>query len=77
MFFKLSLYLKLRHLDEQQYAEIEKKVKTESIVFSSKQHVKKTENLHIKVRSGYINLSISLRNLEFISISYVKPLIIK
>jgi len=39
------------------------KDKTEFIVFSSKQRVKKTENLHIKVRSSYINCSASLRNL--------------
>jgi len=37
--------------------------KTEYIVFSSKQHVKKTENLHIKIGSSYINLSMSIRNL--------------
>ena len=39
------------------------KDKTEFIDFSSKQHVKKTENLHIKVASSYINSSMSLRNL--------------
>jgi len=40
--------------------------KTEFIAFSSKQHMKKTENLHIKVGSSYINSSISVRNLGII-----------
>jgi len=35
----------------------------EFIVFSSKQHVKKTENLRIKLGSSYINSSMSVRNL--------------
>jgi len=39
------------------------KDKTEFIVFSSKQHVKIIENLHIKVGSSYINSSMSVRNL--------------
>ena len=39
------------------------KDKTEFIVFSSKQHVKKTENLRIKVGSSYINYSMYVRNL--------------
>ena len=42
------------------------KDKTEFIVFSSKQHVKKTENLCIKVGSSYINSSMSVRNLGLI-----------
>jgi len=42
------------------------KDKTELIVFLSKQHVKKTKNLRIKVGSSYINSSIFLRNLELI-----------
>ena len=42
------------------------KDKTKFIVFSSKQHVKKTENLHIKVGSSYINYSMSVRNLGLI-----------
>ena len=42
------------------------KDKTEFIVFSSKQHVKKTENLRIKVGSSYINYSMSVRNLTLI-----------
>ena len=36
------------------------------IVFSSKQHVKKTENLRIKVGSSYIKCSMSVRNLRLI-----------
>jgi len=39
------------------------KDKTEFFVFSSKQHVKKTENLRITVGSRYINSFISVRNL--------------
>ena len=42
------------------------KNKTEFIVFSSKQHVKKTENLHFNVRSIYVNSSVSVRNLGLI-----------
>jgi len=42
------------------------KDKTKFIVFSSKQHVKKTENLRIKVGSSYINSSMSVRNLGLI-----------
>jgi len=42
------------------------KDKTEFIVFSSKQHVKKTENLRIKVGARYINSSMSVRNLGLI-----------
>ena len=38
----------------------------EFIVFSSKQHVNKTENLRITVWSSYINSSMSVRYLEFI-----------
>ena len=38
----------------------------EFIVFSSRQYVKKTENLRIKVGSSYINSSISVRNLVLI-----------
>ena len=34
------------------------KNKTEFIVFSPKGHLKKIENLHIKVGSGYINSSV-------------------
>ena len=36
------------------------------IVFSTKQHVKKTENLCINVESSYINYSMSMRNLGLI-----------
>jgi len=43
-----------------------KKDKTKFIVFSSKQHLKKTENLHIKVGSIYINSSMSVRNVGLI-----------
>ena len=39
------------------------KDKTEFIVFSSKQHVKKTENLRIKIGSSYITYSMSVRHL--------------
>jgi len=58
------------------------KDQTELIVFSSKQHVKKTENLRIKVGSSYINYSMSVRNLGLIldntlGILYVSPVIIK
>jgi len=42
------------------------KDKTEFIVFSYKQHVKKTENLRIKVGSSNINYSMSVRYLELI-----------
>jgi len=42
------------------------KDKTECIVFSSKEHVKKTDNLHIKVGSSSINSSMAVRNLGFI-----------
>jgi len=42
------------------------KEKTKFIVFSSKQHVKKTEKLRIKVGSSYINSSMSVRNLGII-----------
>jgi len=42
------------------------KDKTKLIVFSSKQHVKKTDNLRIKVGSSYINSSMSVRNLGLI-----------
>jgi len=42
------------------------KDKTEFIVFSSKQHVKKTENLYIKVGSSYIDSSMSVKNLGLI-----------
>ena len=42
------------------------KDKTKFIGFSSKQNVKKTENLRIKVGSRYINYSMSVRNLGFI-----------
>ena len=45
------------------------KDKTEIIVFSSKQHVKKTENLRIKVGSSYINSSMSVRNLGLILVN--------
>jgi len=40
---------------------------TEFIVFSSKQHLKKTDNLCIKVGSSYTNYSMSVRNLGLIS----------
>jgi len=40
--------------------------KSKLIVFSSKQHVKKTEDLHIKVGSTYINSSMPVRNLGLI-----------
>ena len=40
--------------------------KKEFIIFSSKQHGKKTENLHIKLRSRYIISSMSVRNLGLI-----------
>ena len=63
------------------------KDKTEFIVFSSKQHVKKTDNLRIKVGSNYINSSMSVTNLLLIlantlgmkrrAILYVSPCIIK
>ena len=43
-----------------------KKDKTKFIIFSSKQLVKKTENLCIKVGSSYINSSMSVRNLGII-----------
>jgi len=39
------------------------KDKIQFIGFSSKQHVKKTENLRIKVGSSYINVFMSVRNL--------------
>ena len=39
------------------------KDKVQFIVFSSKQHVKKNENLHIKVGSSYIYPSMSERHL--------------
>ena len=42
------------------------KGKSKSIVFSSKQHVKKTENVGVKVGSSYINSSVSVRNLWLI-----------
>jgi len=42
------------------------KDKTKFIVFSSKQHVKITENLCIKVGSSYVNSSMSVRNLGLI-----------
>jgi len=42
------------------------KDKTEFIVFSFKQLVKKTENLHIKVGSSYINYSMSVKNIGLI-----------
>jgi len=42
------------------------KDKTELIVFSSKQHVRKTESLRIKVGSSYINSSMSVKNLGLI-----------
>jgi len=42
------------------------KDKAAFIVFSSKQYVKKPENLCIKVGSSYINCSMSVRNLGFI-----------
>jgi len=38
----------------------------ELIVFSSKRHVAKIEDLYAKVRSSYINASMSVRNLEII-----------
>ena len=37
--------------------------KTQFISFSSKQQVKKTGNLHIKIGSSYIKASASVRNL--------------
>ena len=40
--------------------------KTEPIVFTSKQHVKKTENLRIKIGSSYINSSMFVRILGLI-----------
>jgi len=40
--------------------------KTEFIVFSSKQYVKKIENPHITVGSSFINYSITVRNLGMI-----------
>jgi len=42
------------------------KDKTEFIVFSPKQHVKKTENPRIKVGFSYINYSMSVNNLGLI-----------
>ena len=42
------------------------KDKTYFIVVSSKQRLKKTENLRIKVGSSYINCSVSVTNLELI-----------
>ena len=44
------------------------KDKTEFLgcLFSSKQHVKKTENLHIKGGSSYINSSMPVRNVVII-----------
>ena len=44
----------------------ENKNETESIVFSSKQYVNKTDNLCIKVGSGYIKSSMSVSNLRLI-----------
>jgi hypothetical protein len=40
------------------------KDKTEFVVFSSKQHVKKTENLLINIGSSFINSSIYVNNLN-------------
>ena len=40
--------------------------KIEFIVYSFKQHTKKTENHRIKVRSSYINYSMFVRNLGLI-----------
>jgi len=42
------------------------KDKTRFVVSISKQHVKKTENFHIKVGSSYINYSMSVRNIGII-----------
>jgi len=42
------------------------KDKTKLIVFSSKQHAKKTENHRIKGGSNHIYFSMSIRNLGFI-----------
>ena len=42
------------------------KDKTGFIVFSSKQHTKKTENLPIQIQSSYINYSLSVRNIGLI-----------
>ena len=42
------------------------KDKTEFIVFTSKQHVKETENLRARVGSRYIYYSMSVRNLGLI-----------
>ena len=39
------------------------KDKTELIILSLKQHVEKTDNLQIKVRSSYIKYSMFVRNL--------------
>ena len=38
------------------------KAKTEFIVFTFKQHVKKTENIRINVGFSYINYYLSVRN---------------
>ena len=43
------------------------KDKSEFIVFLSKQHVRKTMNLRIKVGSSYIHSSTSVENLGIIS----------
>ena len=42
------------------------KSKTNLIVFSSKQHMMKAENLNIKIDSSHINAFISVRNLGLI-----------
>ena len=39
------------------------RLKTELIVFSSNQHVKKTENLRITVASSYLNITMPVSNL--------------
>ena len=43
--------------------------KPERIVFSSKPNAKETENLHIKIGSGYIKASAIARDLGFIPAS--------
>ena len=40
--------------------------KAEFTVFFSKEHMKKTENLHIKIGSSYIKASASVRSLGII-----------
>jgi len=59
------MYYIHKYLDEQQHAEIEQ---GQDIIncFLAKQHVKKTENLRIKVGCSYINYSMSVRNLGLI-----------